>query len=171
MTDERLKYLVGYDDYFFYVESSRIASDVEYIQKNNVENIVLNSRADYQLRDVDWFSEVGNSLQRIVITAPSKGNFSFEGLSFCTNLLDLKINNYSNDIIDLRSNSRLKVLDIMHYKKGEGVECITEHESMIVCDAPNPDDPNKKFWPRESPSVIRMGVTKLRWLLRVSRRP
>jgi len=129
---DRLKKLANEDEPFFYVNSEKLKEDIDFIHKNNIKNIFISGYQDYKLHNVDWFNEVGGQIQSLVITPPSNHEFSFNGLRYCTELKKIKINNETNDSIDLSNNKRLKKLSLLNYKFATGIEDLSRLESLVL---------------------------------------
>jgi len=134
--EERLRYVKSTDEFYFHIDSSQLLGDIEYILNNKIENIIINSREEYHLRDIDWLEKISSVVKVIAITTPSKGKFCFDGLKCCVGLQSLKINNYCNVAIDVSNNLNLKSLYIEGFKKVKGTDKLIGLENLGIFKAP-----------------------------------
>ena len=129
---DRTKHVPGYASDFFSVDSRQLHSDIRYIIENEVENLIMFGRGDYRLTHVDWLDEVSHVVKWLVITPPSEGRFSFDGLKYCKGLSRLKLNNYQDEAIDLSSNILLTELDAFSFRNISGLDCLVNLRVLVL---------------------------------------
>jgi hypothetical protein len=129
---DRLRKLANEDEPFLYVDSENLENEIDFIKKNDIRNICIPGYQEYKLHDVDWFSEIGKQIQSLIITPPSNHQFSFGGLKYCTELRRVRINNETNDLVDLSNNTKLRKLSLLNYKFAIGVEALSLLESLVL---------------------------------------
>lgn len=131
-SEDRLKFVNGYGEYFLHVDSDEIERDVEFIKKSKVGNLILNASGDYAFTDLEWLSSVGDRISRLVIASPMKGVFDYGGLRHCRELTRLKVNNYNSGVIDVSGNLSLKELDVANCRHLVGLERLIKLERLIA---------------------------------------
>ena len=95
----RYKYIKQIDTSFFHISSKELDSDLSFIRNNKIKNVVINYISEYKFNNIDFLYQLPD-LEKIVVTTSSK-NFCLDGLRYCNKLLELKVNNFSNSIVDL----------------------------------------------------------------------
>jgi hypothetical protein len=127
---ERYKFISGYGESYFSINSCELQSDLQYIKCFDIGNIIINANDLYINNNLDVLKDL--EIKKIIITPPIKGKFYFEGLKFFSQLEYLKVNNSKADEIDLKENKLLKKVYIENGSKIKGLENLSLLESLII---------------------------------------
>ena len=140
---EHIRYKKIRNEGFFHVNSDELSSDISFVRENEIKNVIINFKSEYKLHNIDFLSELPD-VEKLVVTTSNK-NFCLEGLKFCSNLLELKVNNFSNSIVDLVSNKAVEVLFVENFSKIKSIETCTKLRSFVTGKLPK-TILNADFW-------------------------
>ena len=139
----RYKYIKQIDTSFFHISSKELDSDLSFIRNNKIKNVVINYISEYKFNNIDFLYQLPD-LEKIVVTTSSK-NFCLDGLRYCNKLLELKVNNFSNSIVDLSKKKELKILDVENFSKLKSIEDCVNLEKLISGKIPKKNF-TRRFW-------------------------
>jgi len=120
------------DKEYLYVNSDHLQKDIRIIKEGRYSNIFILGAENYKLNNVNWLAEIGETIESIIITPLAGISFSYSGLAFCGNLLNIRINNEVDVPIDLSSNCKVKSLSLLKYRKVTGINHIQSLQSLVL---------------------------------------
>ena len=129
--DEQLKRPTLDQEPYFYVNSGELESNINYIKKHKIENLMLIPiEGGYKLNNVDFFKQLP-FLKKVKMGACNKIE-NYSGITFLNELVHLSLSSNKNISVDLTNLTKLQELYFTLSPKIKGLDKLRNIETLSV---------------------------------------